>query len=153
MAVHGTRDAEARLCPLEPGPLLLDESGHESEVEVRGDDDGQPVVGAEAQSCVLRACASADPVASAWRGRPFSLHANNLPGGASRLVAGASETQRPDRRDDEPGVVAPIDAGHVDVELDLVPVGVLEVETVGNRMVARTPDRDARPFQGGDRFA
>src|SRR5674476_1145651 len=49
--------------------------------------------------------------------------------------------QRPDRGHDQAGIRFPVDPGDVDVQLDLVPVRVQDVEAVGHRVVAGAHDR------------
>src|SRR2546429_9302860 len=69
-----------------------------------------------------------------------------------RSRMGRSESlklQRLDGRHDEGGIVLPVDAGDIDVELDLVPVGVGDVEAVADRVVARTHDGDLVLLQPG----
>ena len=60
----------------------------------------------------------------------------------SPLPAPPSETQWLDRRRDQRRVAAPVDAGNVDVELDLVAVRIGDVEAVRHGVVAGAHDRD-----------
>src|SRR5580658_1812047 len=70
-----------------------------------------------------------------------------------RRPAAVSEPERFDGTGDELGVGLPVDAGNVDVELDLVAVRILDIETVGHGVVARSHHGRSRRFQLTQRLA
>src|ERR1700730_13799958 len=58
--------------------------------------------------------------------------------GAPRTLA-TSQRQRFDRRH-HGGAILPVDAGDIDVQLDLIAVGVFDVQTVGHRVITHAGD-------------
>src|SRR4051812_36211451 len=90
-----------------------------------------------ATSWPMAAAPSATNMARRW-GRSALNRRRIHPG---RVVVSGSASGKPegsDRVHDEVRVVAPVHTGHVDVELDLVAVGVLDVEAVCHGVVARS---------------
>src|SRR5581483_8121676 len=63
-------------------------------------------------------------------------------GGGGGPVELRSEAEGADRCDHDLGVGDPVDAGDVDVEFDLVAVGIEDVEAVGDGVVGAADDGD-----------
>src|SRR5215218_6313183 len=90
-----------------------------------------------ATSWPTAAAPSATTIARRW-GRSAPKRRRIQPGDAGSAGAPLSKRQRADGVHDQVRVVAPVDTGDVDVELDLVAVGILDVEAVCHGVVART---------------